>query len=1598
MRRHIVEYLVVTNQNDKGVPAKSTTGTLTFTIEDVSDEPIVCDTSLYTATIPENDQNSFLDVAVSCTKNDGIAAGLIEYTITSGDDNGNFELDFITGDLFTSAAASLDYENVTSYTLTVTAAEGGETTNVTVKVTVTDVNEFSPEFTPAGPYSISLDENVGVGHTVTIVNGTDEDLADLVKVYAISSGNSEGKFKLDSSSGVLQVQAALDHETTPSYSLTLTVTDSGGSTGNVVVNIAVNDVNDNSPVCTETSDTVATPTLDYSIVAGDNPSIAINASTGELYLNSALDYETNSSLLVVIEVSDLDTPTAKTATVEVTFVVNPINEHDPVFTPSDSYGPFSVKEDESTGTSVAQVTASDADEGSDHGTVSFAIVSGDDAQQFAVDATTGVISVVKPLDRETIASYELVIRATDETAGDAGQRSASATVNITITDINDLSPTFNPVLYNVDVQETASFGPAVVLKTLTVTDGDEGDNAVLNLTITSGDDQGRFSIDGNDVILSAALDYENTTSYDLVITATDGGTLPLSAIARLTVNVLPDNEVAPLMSAASAAAEISEETPVGTLVYDANATDTDTGNSDGTITYSISSGVTGNEFTIDSATGQLYVGSQLDFDQAPTSYAIIISAQDGAGLSDASTSTVSLTVTLTDENDNVPQFSTSMFTFSVEEGVPTGTTVGTIVVTDDDSGVNGDVTLEITGGSGSSFFAVDAATGEITTGADIDYEAFQVLYLSIKATDGGTPPLTSAGLVKIDVTNMNDNAPVLTPAEFAVTISESVVSGSSVFTFTSSDLDTSIDAISFVSASSFFEIDSATGLITTKSALDRETIDSHALQIQVLDLPTSGDPATVRSSTANLTIIIQDENDNDPTITGSYSPSIDENSALNTLVFTVAASDPDAGANGQLTYEITAGNTGAAFSIDSSGNVLVAAPLDRETTASYTLTIVVSDQGTPPRTDQIDVTVTIDDVNDNDPIEIQSSFSFSVEEDSSVDTSVGTVVATDADAGSNAVLVYSLDSFSIGNASHFKIDSASGEITVAEADLDRETTDVYQATVKVTDSGVSEIRTTFATVIINIDDLNDNAPIMSQSSYTGSVAEDADNSTVVVTVVATDADAGVNADITYTMNTTLLDGATASSFFEVDASSGEVRPYTSLDYEMYQKFTFIVEAEDGGTPSLIDTATVTVSITDVNDKRPVFNPTFYNTEVAYDGTCASTIATVTATDADSGNNGQVSYSLQTTAFTYLFSVDATWGAVTLTSVASVGISYHLEIQATDAGSPSTLSASTPATVRVDSFIPNTHVVTIRLAISRTDFVSQQSTFLADLQTVIRNTYPTALVRLWCLSEYSGTAVSPPTGRRRLLADQPVDVHTYVLQDDSTDSESNLGSGKTILSQDELLALVSNLEGSTWDYYQIVSVSEYYQSTEGWFDTLHGKVITAVACFLGLVLIALLIYMAAECCCGNGFRRTQKKPKRNGSPKISKVEPRVELDSLPPSRASTAQGGTKPLKAFWDNNWAPAGLPDALAHEDLSPDEPASVPPPYSQDEESGKPVSPVSGRGSSSLPRTPRSVFFSESETPLGDGHQEFDGRALDHATGKVYEYNTKTNERRWIQ
>ena len=219
--------------------------------------------------------------------------------------------------------------------------------------------------------------------------------------------------------------------------------------------------------------------------------------------------------------------------------------------------------------------------------------------------------------------------------------------------------------------------------------------------------------------------------------------------------------------------------------------------------------------------------------------------------------------------------------------------------------------------------------------------------------------------------------------------------------------------------------------------------------------------------------------------------------------------------------------------ISTNGMLQAAKTLDREVTASYTLVILVADNGSPTaRSASVTATLTISDVNDNDPVFAGTPYAFSVAENSVVGVLVGTVAATDADTGLNANLVYSVQNFWSGDSTHFVLDAATGELDTAVTTLDRETLDTYIIWCRVNDQGTPQ-RYADVNVTITITDINDNPPIFSATTYSGSVAENSAVGTSILSVVATDADIGVNAAITFTLDASTTAGAKADTFLQV---------------------------------------------------------------------------------------------------------------------------------------------------------------------------------------------------------------------------------------------------------------------------------------------------------------------------------------------------------------------------------------------------------------------------------------------------------------------------------
>ena len=254
-------------------------------------------------------------------------------------------------------------------------------------------------------------------------------------------------------------------------------------------------------------------------------------------------------------------------------------------------------------------------------------------------------------------------------------------------------------------------------------------------------------------------------------------------------------------------------------------------------------------------------------------------------------------------------------------------------------------------------------------------------------------------------------------------------------------------------------------MISTAQSLDYEEQQDYQFSIRATDqAATPTDPFAV--DTASVTITVLDVNDNTPVFNQSaYRSTVSENQVLVTPIISFTATDGDSGTNAVLSYSITSGNDQGAFSLDSiSGVLLIAGALDRETTASYNLTVQVADGGNPSLSSRVNATITIDDENDNSPVFSQDSYTVilpynELEEWSTV------VTATDQDIGSNAAITYSVTDGD--TAGIFTIDAESGNITITGM-LNTNESSSFNLTVQATDGGIPQ-NTAQAIVMITVD-------------------------------------------------------------------------------------------------------------------------------------------------------------------------------------------------------------------------------------------------------------------------------------------------------------------------------------------------------------------------------------------------------------------------------------------------------------------------------------------------------------------------------------------------
>ncbi|XP_030663195.1 protocadherin-19 isoform X5 [Nomascus leucogenys] len=542
-------------------------------------------------------------------------------------------------------------------------------------------------------------------------------------------------------------------------------------------------------------------------------------------------------------------------------------------------------------------------------------------------------------------------------------------------------------------------------------------------------------------------------------------------------------------------------------------------------------------------------------------------------------------------------------------------------------------------------------------------------------------------VIKVEIKDLNDNAPSFPAAQIELEISEAASPGTRIPLDSAYDPDSGSFGVQTyeLTPNELFGLEIKTrgdgsrfAELVVEKSLDRETQSHYSFRITALD---GGDPP--RLGTVGLSIKVTDSNDNNPVFSEStYTVSVPENSPPNTPVIRLNASDPDEGTNGQVVYSFYGyvnDRTRELFQIDPhSGLVTVTGALDYEEGHVYELDVQAKDLGPNSIPAHCKVTVSVLDTNDNPPvINLLSVNSELVEVSESAPPGyvIALVRVSDRDSGLNGRVQCRL----LGNVPFRLQEYESFSTILVDGRLDREQHDQYNLTIQARDGGVPMLQSAKSFTVL-ISDENDNHPHFSKPYYQVIVQENNTPGAYLLSVSARDPDLGLNGSVSYQIVPSQVRDMPVFTYVSINPNSGDIYALRSFNHEQTKAFEFKVLAKDGGLPSLQSNATVRVIILDVNDNTPVITapPLINGTAEVYiprNSGIGYLVTVVKAEDYDEGENGRVTYDM-TEGDRGFFEIDQVNGEVrtTRTFGESSKSSYELIVVAHDHGKTS-LSAS-----------------------------------------------------------------------------------------------------------------------------------------------------------------------------------------------------------------------------------------------------------------------------------------------------------------------------------
>ncbi|KAM9356725.1 uncharacterized protein ABDE67_004310 [Symphorus nematophorus] len=1297
-------------------------------VADINDNPPVFEEQSYSAYVTENNKPGSTLCSVTARDPDWRQNGTVIYSLLAGEVNGAPVSSYVSvnGDTgVIHAVRSFDYEQFRSFKVQVMARDNGSpplSSNVTVSVFISDVNDNSPQILYPAPEGNSfmtelVPKAAHGGSLVSKVIAVDADSGQNAWLsYQIVKSTDPGLFTIGVHSGEIRTQRDISESDSMKQNLIVSVKDNGQP----------------------------------SLSATCSMYLLISDNLAEVPELKDISYDEKNSKLT----SYLIIALVSVSTFFLTFIIiilgvrfcrrrKPRLLFDGAVAIPSAYLPPNYADVDGTGT-LRSAYNYDAYLTTGSRTSDFKFVTSYNDNTLPADQTlrksptdfsevfgdcddspeTGVIRVIGSIDYETETSIELRVRAKDGPG-----LTSYCTVIIDITDVNDNPPVISLKSLTNPIPENVSPGTEVGI--INVQDRDSENNRQVRCSIQQNVPFKLVPSIKNyySLVTTGQLDRELVSDYNITITATDEGSPPLSSSKTVQLSVADINDNPPVFEEQSYSAYVTENNKPGSTLCSVTARDPDW-RQNGTVIYSLLAGeVNGapvsSYVSVNGDTGVIHAVRSFDYEQF-RSFKVQVMARDNG--SPPLSSNVTVSVFISDVNDNFPQIlypapeGNSFMTELVPKAAHGGSLVSKVIAVDADSGQNAWLSYHIVKSTDPGLFTIGVHSGEIRTQRDISESDSMKQNLIVSVKDNGQPSLSATCSMYLLISDNLAEVPELKDISYdeknSKLTSYLIIALVSVSTFFLTFIiiilgvrfcrrrkprllfDGAVAIPSAYLPPNYADVD---GTGTLRSAYNYDAYLTTGSRTSDFKFVTSYNdntlPAdqTLRKSPTDFAEVFGDCDDS-PEISGMTAI---KGLALRSFAVVIMLFSLHL-ANGDINYsfpeemkrESVIGNIAKDLGLETSrlsarkaridtdgsdkryfdinlrnGDLMVAERIDREALCGDKASCVLKQElmlESPLELHRISLHV--QDINDNSPQFNKELIHIDISESAVKGARFPIEEAHDADIGK-----YSVQTYNLQRNDHFTLGVGSNSLElVLNKELDRENLKEINLLLTALDGG-SPQRSGTVVIHITVLDANDNVPVFGQAIYKASVPENSPLGTVVLTVSATDADEGLNGDVTYEFGHISED---IKSMFTLDPKTGDIKLTTTVDFETMSSFELRVTARDG--LGLTSYSKVIIDVTDINDNAPIIYLKSLSNPIPENVSPGTEVGIINVQDRDSENNRQVRCSIQQNVpFKLVPSIKNYYSLVTTGQLDREVVSdYNITITATDEGSPPLSSTKT----------------------------------------------------------------------------------------------------------------------------------------------------------------------------------------------------------------------------------------------------------------------------------------------------------------------------------